>query len=177
MRIGIGYDIHRLVKKRKLIIGGVEIPYDKGLTGHDVFENAVDPDSGEIIVEAGKRINRNHAKKIREAGIENVKVIPFLTDEIVYMSADEEDRYTIAQANAELDERRQFVGTRISARRNQQFRFSSVGRIDFMDVAPRQIVGDESVVTALLQVGTRIFSVSFRSAMAIGTQEWNLIFL
>ena len=34
MRVGIGYDIHRLVKGRKLIIGGVEIPFEKGLLGH-----------------------------------------------------------------------------------------------------------------------------------------------
>lgn len=33
-RIGIGYDIHRLVKGRKLILGGVEIPYERGLEGH-----------------------------------------------------------------------------------------------------------------------------------------------
>ena len=33
-RIGIGNDIHRLVAGRKLILGGVEIPYDKGLLGH-----------------------------------------------------------------------------------------------------------------------------------------------
>ena len=33
MRIGTGYDVHRLVKDRKLIIGGVEIPYEKGLLG------------------------------------------------------------------------------------------------------------------------------------------------
>ncbi|MEP7342770.1 MAG: 2-C-methyl-D-erythritol 2,4-cyclodiphosphate synthase, partial [Acidobacteriota bacterium] len=33
-RIGIGYDIHRLVEGRKLILGGVEIPFDKGLLGH-----------------------------------------------------------------------------------------------------------------------------------------------
>lgn len=44
MRIGIGYDIHRLVKGRKLIIGGIEIPYHKGLMGHsdaDVLTHAV----------------------------------------------------------------------------------------------------------------------------------------
>ncbi len=44
MRIGIGYDIHRLVSDRKLIIGGVEIPYEKGLLGHsdaDVLVHAV----------------------------------------------------------------------------------------------------------------------------------------
>ncbi|MBU1998228.1 MAG: 2-C-methyl-D-erythritol 2,4-cyclodiphosphate synthase [Candidatus Omnitrophota bacterium] len=34
IRIGIGYDIHRLVKGRKLILGGVAIPYSKGLSGH-----------------------------------------------------------------------------------------------------------------------------------------------
>ena len=34
MRIGHGYDVHRLVEGRKLILGGVEIPYEKGLDGH-----------------------------------------------------------------------------------------------------------------------------------------------
>ena len=44
MRIGTGYDVHRLVRDRKLIIGGVEIPYEKGLLGHsdaDVLLHAV----------------------------------------------------------------------------------------------------------------------------------------
>lgn len=43
-RIGIGYDIHRLAKGRKLILGGVEIPYERGLEGHsdaDVLLHAV----------------------------------------------------------------------------------------------------------------------------------------
>ena len=44
MRVGMGYDVHRLVEDRKLIIGGVEIPYEKGLLGHsdaDVLLHAV----------------------------------------------------------------------------------------------------------------------------------------
>lgn len=44
MRIGNGYDVHRLVKERKLILGGVEIPYEKGLLGHsdaDVLVHAI----------------------------------------------------------------------------------------------------------------------------------------
>lgn len=44
MRIGHGYDVHRLVEDRKLILGGVEIPYDKGLLGHsdaDVLTHAL----------------------------------------------------------------------------------------------------------------------------------------
>ena len=44
MRIGMGYDVHKLVEDRKLIMGGVEIPYEKGLLGHsdaDVLLHAI----------------------------------------------------------------------------------------------------------------------------------------
>ncbi|MDO4519904.1 MAG: 2-C-methyl-D-erythritol 2,4-cyclodiphosphate synthase [Eubacteriales bacterium] len=44
MRVGMGYDVHKLVENRKLILGGVEIPYEKGLLGHsdaDVLIHAV----------------------------------------------------------------------------------------------------------------------------------------
>lgn len=44
MRIGIGYDSHRLVEGRKLIVGGVEVPFEKGLLGHsdgDVLVHAI----------------------------------------------------------------------------------------------------------------------------------------
>lgn len=34
MRVGMGYDVHRLAEDRKMILGGVEIPYEKGLLGH-----------------------------------------------------------------------------------------------------------------------------------------------
>lgn len=44
MRIGLGYDVHRLVEERDLIIGGINIPYEKGLLGHsdaDVLLHAI----------------------------------------------------------------------------------------------------------------------------------------
>ena len=44
MRVGTGYDVHRLTENRKLILGGVEIPYEKGLLGHsdaDVLVHAI----------------------------------------------------------------------------------------------------------------------------------------
>ena len=44
MRVGLGYDVHRLTEDRKLILGGVEIPYEKGLLGHsdaDVLVHAI----------------------------------------------------------------------------------------------------------------------------------------
>jgi len=44
LRIGIGYDVHKLVEDRKLIIGGIDIPYERGLLGHsdaDVLIHAI----------------------------------------------------------------------------------------------------------------------------------------
>ena len=44
MRVGMGYDVHKLTEDRKLILGGVEIPYEKGLLGHsdaDVLLHAI----------------------------------------------------------------------------------------------------------------------------------------
>lgn len=141
--------------------GFIETPYRRvqnkiasdsdELIGHDAFVNIVDPETGEIIVSAGEVITEDIAKSIKKAKIEEVQVKPFLTDEVVYMSADEEDAYTIAQANAKLDQRGQFVDARVSSRRNQQFRFTSVQRIDYMDVAPRQIVGVSAALIPFLE--------------------------
>jgi DNA-directed RNA polymerase subunit beta len=140
--------------------GFIETPYRRvlnilpgdsdELVGHDAFVNIVDPGTGEIIVNEEETITADHAKAIKKAGIAEVNVKPFLTEEIVYMSADEEDAYTIAQANAKLDDNGQFLERRVSSRRNQQFRFSSVQRIDYMDVAPRQIVGISAALIPFL---------------------------
>ncbi len=141
--------------------GFIETPYRRvcntlpgnsdDLINHDAFENIVDPHTGEIIVPVDETITDKLAKTIKKAGIEEVKVKPFVTDEVVYMSADEEDPYTIAQANAKLDNRGQLIQKRVSSRRNQQFRFTSVQRVDFMDVAPRQIVGISAALIPFLE--------------------------
>lgn len=140
--------------------GFIETPYRRvrntiagnsdEMAGHDAFRNVVDPNTGEIIVAANETITEAHAQAIREAGIDQVSVVPFVTDDVVYMSADEEDHYTIAQANAQLDARNQFIEARVSSRRNQNFRFTSVQRVDFMDVAPRQIVGVSAALIPFL---------------------------
>jgi DNA-directed RNA polymerase subunit beta len=140
--------------------GFIETPYRRvlntipgdsdGLVGHDAFSNVVDPDTGEILVPAGDTITEELAAAIKEAGIEKVSVKPYITDEIVYMSADEEDHYTIAQGNAHVDDRGQLIDRRVSVRRNQNFRFASVQRVDFIDVAPRQIVGISAALIPFL---------------------------
>ena len=76
---------------------------------------------------------------------EDGKII--VTDEIVYMTADVEDKFTIAQANEPLAEDGTFISKRVSARYRDEILEVSPERIDFMDVSPRQLV---SVVTACI---------------------------
>lgn len=141
--------------------GFIETPYrrvlnsfagdDPEMVGHDVFSDVVNPDTGEILISAGEKITEDVFGSIKEAGLETVAVVPFVISDIIYMSADEEDRYTIAQGNASLDRSQQFVDKRIPARRNQQFIFTNVQRVDFIDVAPRQIVGVSASLIPFLE--------------------------
>ena len=55
MRVGIGYDVHRLVENRKLIVGGVEIPYEKGLEGHSDADVLIHAIMDSILGALGKR--------------------------------------------------------------------------------------------------------------------------
>ncbi|MCG0315054.1 MAG: DNA-directed RNA polymerase subunit beta, partial [Calditerricola sp.] len=70
-----------------------------------------------------------------------------VTDEIVYLTADEEDNYVIAQANAPLDEEGRFATEQVVCRYKGEIVTLPRERVDFMDVSPKQIV---SVATALI---------------------------
>jgi DNA-directed RNA polymerase subunit beta len=70
-----------------------------------------------------------------------------VTDEIEFLSAIEEDRYVIAQANAPLTEEGEFVRDLIQARRGGEFIFVPPERVDYMDVSPKQLV---SVAASLI---------------------------
>ena len=74
---------------------------------------------------------------------ENLRV----TDEVVYMSADEEDEYNIAQANEPIDEDGRFIGKKIVCRYLDQFLQLDPEQVDYMDVSPKQLV---SVSTSLI---------------------------
>ncbi len=70
-----------------------------------------------------------------------------VTDEVVYMTADMEDEYVVAQANEPLDEEGHFIRTRVNARRRDEILEISRDRVDFMDVSPKMVV---SVATAMI---------------------------
>lgn len=75
--------------------------------------------------------------------VENGKV----TDEVHYLSAIEEGKYTVAQANAELDANNKFVSDIVSCRVNGDFTMMTPDQIDYIDVSPKQLV---SVAAALI---------------------------
>lgn len=70
-----------------------------------------------------------------------------VTDDVVYMTADEEDKYIIAQANEPLDENGYFLGERVTARAKDDVLSIPPNRVDLMDVSPKQVV---SIATALI---------------------------
>ena len=70
-----------------------------------------------------------------------------VTNEVVYMTADVEDNYTVAQANEPLDENGRFVHNRVVGRRRDEFVDLPADEFDFMDVSPKQVL---SVATAMI---------------------------
>jgi DNA-directed RNA polymerase subunit beta len=70
-----------------------------------------------------------------------------VTDEIVYMTADEEDEYIIAQANEPLDENNRFINEKVVCRLKEEIIAVPPTEVDFMDVSPKQIV---SVATSMI---------------------------
>ena len=70
-----------------------------------------------------------------------------ITDEIVYMTADEEDEFTVIQANEPIDDEGNFINRRVASRHREEIMEVEVSTADFMDVSPKMLV---SVATALI---------------------------
>jgi len=141
--------------------GFIETPYRKvvrsvpatveALVGHTLRKPVVDVD-GEMIAEAGTEVDEALAQRIASLGLEDeIAVVPMVTDQVEYLSADREDQYLIAQANAPLDEKGHFVNPRVSVRHSQQFGFAVPERVHYMDVSPKQIVGISAALIPFLE--------------------------
>ncbi|MBI2863885.1 MAG: DNA-directed RNA polymerase subunit beta [Chloroflexi bacterium] len=137
--------------------GFIETPYRKvvhqlaatdaeRLAGRTLREKLTNED-GTTMAESGTVITPKLAEAIATSGKDEVKIVSFVSDEIEYLSADREDRFVVAQANALLDEHNQFMDEKIEVRHADKFLMEAPERIDYMDVAPKQIV---SVATSLI---------------------------
>ncbi len=139
--------------------GFIETPYrkvvkemsikNKQLAGRTVAEEVVD-EKGKVIIEANTKITPEHAEKLAKLKSQKLKVVPFVSDEIVYMPADEENKYTIAQANAPLDKNNQFEEKRIEARLADGYILESPDKIDYIDVSPKHVESVDTAQTPIL---------------------------
>ena len=140
--------------------GFIETPYrnvvkklsakSKDLVGRMTRED-VEDSSGKVVVKAEVRITKEIAKKISSSGAKEVLIVPHISKEIVFLSANFEDKFFIAPANVPVTEDREFGPSRFPARFKSGFQFASPVDIDYMDVAPHQVVGISAALIPFLE--------------------------
>ncbi len=150
--------------------GFIETPYRRvhteveptveAMTGHTLDEDIVDGDT--TLATRGTVIDDALAAKIAALydgagsngnGSERpmVRVKPYVGRDIYYLTADEDEEASIAQASSQLSAVGEFQNPRPSARRAETFLFEQPGRIRFMDVSPKQIVGVSAALIPFLE--------------------------
>src|SRR3954454_4531144 len=136
--------------------GFIETPYPrvKRNVAHDdpkVLEYEAGADvvgkDGKVILKKGEQSTEAAQKELGRQKALAFPIRPFVTDEIDYLPADEEEEHHVAQANAPLDEGGHFVGDRVPSRYRDTFPEARPDQIEYMDVSPKQVV---SVATALI---------------------------
>ncbi|MBO5609037.1 MAG: DNA-directed RNA polymerase subunit beta [Eubacterium sp.] len=76
---------------------------------------------------------------------------PIVTDEVVYMTADDEDQYIVAQASEPLDEEGHFINKNVAGRRREETSVFPKKKVDFMDVSPRMVFSVATSMVPFLQ--------------------------
>ena len=136
--------------------GFIETPYRKVIRELDadspelvgrVLTESFRDSKGKVMFRAGSHITEDTAKRIARFSKAIVKVKPFVSSEVVYLSADEEENYVVAQANCPVDDQGHFLAERVEARHQGKFEMSSADHVDYLDLSPKQIV---SVAAALI---------------------------
>ena len=128
--------------------GFVETPYRKvihevpnteeDLLGRTIRENVLNSE-GKIVTKAGTLITKQTVKRLSVLPIQHIKIVPFVANQIIYLTADEEGSYSIAQATTPLNEKSEFGSARIEVKKGGNYSKESIDKVDFMDVSPKQL--------------------------------------
>ncbi len=125
-----------------------EVEVSKKAIGHIVRGELKDPQSGAVLANHGDVITEQLLKKISEhKTIDRIFVKPRVTQDVVYLDAFTEERHITTAATIPLDEDGYFLVEKVPARRYGQPAINHVDTLDYMDVAPNQII---SVSTSLI---------------------------
>ncbi|MFH1509131.1 MAG: DNA-directed RNA polymerase subunit beta [bacterium] len=137
--------------------GFIETPYRKvlrkvpnkksELLGKTLHKDVFHPETEKIVVEAGTKITEEIANQIVAVPIDKISIKSIVTNEIVYLDAFEEERAVTAPATTPIDEEGYFVNDRAECRVRGESAFEPTGKIEYLDVSPKQIV---SVSTSLI---------------------------
>jgi len=118
------------------------------LVGRTLRDDVLAPsDRKTKLAKKGDVLDRETVDQLIKARAGDIPVKAWVSDEVQFLSADEEDHYVVAQANAPIDEDNHFTEERTTARTKNLFLVADVNRIEYMDVSPKQTV---SVATALI---------------------------
>ena len=141
--------------------GFIETPYrrvlkvlsseDSRLENRLLRETLADEKSGTVIAKEGERITTQMLPAIKKLKKANIFVTPFVSEEVEYLSADAEDKWVIAQANTPLNRNFEFEAEQISCRFHGDFITSAADGVNFMDVAPHQVVGISAALIPFLE--------------------------
>jgi DNA-directed RNA polymerase subunit beta len=126
-------------------------PDNPQLIDRELREDLKYPTNGKDIGKTGDRITEKMAKAIAKLDKKEILVRPFVSSEMEYLSADVEDKFVIAQANTPLNDFGEFVRNRVSMRYHSEPSFTNPERVDYMDVAPHQIVGISAALIPFLE--------------------------
>jgi DNA-directed RNA polymerase subunit beta len=139
--------------------GFIETPYRKvihevpntveELRGRTIGEDM--KSKGKLVAKSGKLITKQLAQKLSSLPARNIKVIPFISSQIVYLTADEEDQYAIAQANALLNERNEFLSDKVEVKKGDRYFKESIDKVNFIDVSPKQLFSIAACLTPFLE--------------------------
>jgi DNA-directed RNA polymerase subunit beta len=136
--------------------GFIETPYRRVLRQVEnrpqelvglTLRTAVKAEDGTVVAEPGTLVDEPLAERIGGLSTRWIDVKPYLSDEIRHLTADEEDRYIIAQANVRVNDDGSLADAPVSARYGQRFLSVRPEQVDFMDVSPKQTM---SVAGALI---------------------------
>lgn len=143
-------------------LGFIETPYRKvikrvpndgeSVVGLIVRETLIDPETEEPIIEEGERPTKEQAERLATVlDRREIKIRPRVSEEVEYLSADAEEKFTIAQANSRLDAEGYFINDRASVRHGADFRRDAIYQVDYMDVSPKQVVGVSASLIPFLE--------------------------
>jgi DNA-directed RNA polymerase subunit beta len=115
-----------------------EVTYKKGIA---------DPKTNKVVIPSDKRITEEDVKKIKKLNLPFIQIKSRVTDEIAHLDAVEEENAVTAPATTPIDENGYFLSNRAEVRIKGEPSFEATGRIEYVDVSPKQIV---SVATSLV---------------------------